>query len=189
MINYNLLAAAKHAYEQMGYQYIEVPWLVSQGINDITRPYFAKPYIVTKGDKTKSLIASGEQGFLYLMAKGHLPRGKYQTITPCIRNDDFDETHVKYFMKLELINAHVQSYESELDYSTVEDAMSFFKGFCEPGSISFVPTNPGWDLEYHGVEIGSYGYRSSRIGNWIYGTGLAEPRFSRLLKENGRISD
>ena len=48
-------------------------------------------------------MASGEQSFLYLYLKNFLPKGKYQTVTPCFREEVFDETHTKYFMKNELI--------------------------------------------------------------------------------------
>lgn len=38
------------------------------------------------------------------------------------------------------------------------------------------------DGELNGIEIGSYGYRSYRELHWIYGTGLAEPRFTLAQK-------
>ena len=54
--------------------------------------------------KNKNLIASGEQGFLYLGLKEYLAPGKYVTLTPCFRNESYDLTHSKNFMKVELIH-------------------------------------------------------------------------------------
>ena len=105
-VNYKILDRSIDFYESRGYKRVESPWLISEGISDMTRPSFAAQYVVHKeggnvlGDgKRKALVASGEQSFLYMIAKGYLPPGTYQTITPCFRNEPFDETHVKYFMK------------------------------------------------------------------------------------------
>ena len=38
------------------------------------------------------------------------------------------------------------------------------------------------DITADGIELGSYGVRECEFVRWIYGTGLAEPRFSTLLK-------
>jgi len=40
----------------------------------------------------------------------------------------------------------------------------------------------GWDLNLYGQEIGSYGIRKLGGHHWVYGTGLAEPRFSTLVQ-------
>ena len=107
MINYGLLQEASDYYESIGYPRVESPWLVTEAISNITKPMSATNYYVTKeyrGDYKKVFVASGEQSFLYLINKGFLPKsGKYHTITPCMRNDSFDDKHSKYFMKLELI--------------------------------------------------------------------------------------
>lgn len=46
----------------------------------------------------------------------------------------------------------------------------------------------GYDLLLSGIEVGSYGFREYKNNKWIYGTGLAEPRFSqafeKFVKEN-----
>lgn len=31
------------------------------------------------------------------------------------------------------------------------------------------------------IELGSYGVRRAFFGTWVYGTGIAEPRFSKAL--------
>src|SRR5574343_566742 len=102
-ISYSLLGQAIELYERRGYRQVEVPWRVTTDILNITRPASSqnKDYIIQGTDK--GLIASGEQGFLYLANKGVLPPGKYQTVTPCFRNETHDRYHSKQFMKVELI--------------------------------------------------------------------------------------
>ena len=190
LIDYGLLHRSTQFYTKRGYSRIEAPWLVSEKVSDLTRPKVVAQYVVHKeggdvlGDgKRKAFVASGEQSFLYLMSKGHLPEGRFQTITPCIRNEMFDETHVKYFVKNELIITDpTPSIKFGIVDEIVEDATDFFK-ICvtDPENVVVVETDIGYDVEYHGIEVGSYGYRESLIGQWIYGTGLAEPRFSRLI--------
>ena len=75
MIDYNLLNLALDFYEKKGYRRVEVPWMVTEDIDAITRPKQATPLEVKP--KNKNLIASGEQGFLYQTLKGYLPTGKY----------------------------------------------------------------------------------------------------------------
>jgi hypothetical protein len=45
-------------------------------------------------------------------------------------------------------------------------------------------TNIGYDIVYRGMELGSYGIREDQFTNfkWIYGTGCAEPRLSKLTE-------
>ena len=108
-----------------------------------------------------------------------------------MRNDSFDATHTKYFMKLELINYSTVSTQSvdSIDhdvYKMVEQALIFFRLHAPQSNKVTVETIantqfPAYDILYDGIEIGSYGYRECMFCNWIYGTGLAEPRFSRLV--------
>lgn len=200
LVDYGLLDRSTHHYEKKGFRRVESPWLVSEAISDLTRPHFAAQYVVHKeggnvdnDGKRKAFVASGEQSFLYLMTKGYLPPGYYQTITPCIRNEAFDETHVKYFVKNELIAVgHLDDPPSvRVEVTKLRTAaMSFFEGSLTPTGVEalgFVETDIGWDIEYHGIEIGSYGYRESDLFRWVYGTGLAEPRFSRIANMYGEL--
>jgi len=183
MIDYSILAKAQSFYADCGFKYIEVPWLVSKEIDDITKPPGVLAYNVIKGDKEKRFIGSGEQGFLYLVSKGHLPSNSYfQTTTPCIRNDNFDQTHSKYFMKNELIYISREGIELKgiLD-EMIDDAERFFQMHTGKVPLDIVQTSEGYDINYKGVEIGSYGIRSCIMCDWVYGTGVAEPRFSRML--------
>src|SRR5712671_3225601 len=101
-IDYSLLAKAQQYYSIEGFQYIEAPWTVSQAALDITRPLGSENHYHIS-EKKKNLVASGEQSFVYLMIKGYLQEGFYQCITPCFREDSYDLTHCKQFIKNELI--------------------------------------------------------------------------------------
>lgn len=176
MIDYKLLNSSLEYYESKGYCRIEVPWLVTEAVDSITRPKEVEPFIVQA--KKKNLIASGEQGFLYLYLKEYLPKAKFQTITPCFRNDSFDFTHSKYFMKNEIIQTNDTSQE-RLE-QTVQNALNFFQPFfCEELSIETTPD--GFDIMLNEYELGSYGIRECEFLKWIYGTACAEPRTSKLI--------
>lgn len=200
MIDYSLLSSASEHYTDLKFARIEVPWLVSKPISDLTAPLGANTYIVQKDTehKQKAFIASGEQGFLYLINKGHIPsHGMYQTTTPCLRDDSWDATHMKGFIKLELIKYSTTENFKGIDmvFDLVDAAVSFFKKHVDESRLKIVASMEDsycFDVTLDDIEIGSYGYRSCMFCNWIYGTGIAEPRFSRLVKQrefdDGRIS-
>lgn len=194
-IDYSLLAVAVKAYSALGYVQIEVPWRVSMGIIDITLPPNVTPYVIA--DTNKGLIGSGEQGFMTLMNKGILPPGKYQTVTPCFRNEPYDFTHSKQFMKLELIEVLPNSFT---EYQRVTSNMllecsKVFMALAELDASHFhiaqqnaqdpllVSTTSDIEIKVQDrmIEIGSYGVRRAHFGAWAYGTGLAEPRFSKSV--------
>lgn len=122
MINYRLLDEAFCFYAGKEFDRVETPWLVSKPVSSITKPVTAEDCIVEYNDK--SLVGSGEQGFLYQMIKGYLPPGKFQTITPCFRVEEQDLWHLKAFMKLELIATKNVSTDT-LDYF-IDCALQFF---------------------------------------------------------------
>lgn len=200
MIDYSLIASATDYYVNKGFQRIETPWLVSKDIADLTKPLDSSTYIVQKDveRKQKAFVASGEQSFLYLINKGHLPSsGRYQTVTPCLRDDMWDTTHMKNFIKLELIEYITYNEYANIKLNTinsvhrmVDQALSFFSTKVNASLLSVVNTSTkdsvSFDINLDGVEIGSYGYRSCMFCEWIYGTGIAEPRFSRLVNSSKR---
>ena len=179
MINYSLLSESLNFYETLGYQRIEAPWTVTTHIAKITKPSHIKTDQFAFRENEKTLVASGEQSFLYLYNKGFLPKGKFQTITPCFRSDAFDETHTKYFMKNELIDT--KNVDEDHLHLMINDVLSFYNNYVESDMLSVVKTEIGFDIEYKGIELGSYGIRECSFLKWIYGTGLAEPRFSRVI--------
>jgi hypothetical protein len=177
MINYSLISKAIKAYKKLGYKHIDVPWTVSKNIIDITLP---PGRIAFPADGENFLVGSAEQSFLHLILNCDLKSGKYVAASPCFRNDDIDKYHKKYFFKVELINysADAALGKSELT-DLIADAYSVFKIFTKK-KVQFTKTRDGYDLEVDGVEIGSYGIREFNGFNWVYGTGIAEPRFSQV---------
>lgn len=177
MIDYKLINDSIVYYEDIGFKRIETPWLVTEAVDSITRPKEVEPFVVQA--KKKNLIASGEQGFLYLYLKEYLPKGSFQTTTPCFRNDSFDFTHSKYFIKNELIKTDkVDKYSLEI---LVANAECFFNTLF-PIKTHVLTTDDGFDIMLDDVELGSYGIRECEFLKWIYGTACAEPRTSKLIK-------
>lgn len=176
MIDYNILAQSIQYYEDNGFNRIESPWTVSEYVDNITKP---KDVISFKLQHNgKCLVASGEQSFLYLYLKEFLPKGQFQTITPCFRYESFDFLHSKYFMKNELIKTDV--VDSSSLNKIVDICLKFYKKYIS--NVEIVDTNIGYDIMYNKIELGSYGIRECEFLKWIYATGCAEPRLSNIIK-------
>jgi elongation factor P--beta-lysine ligase len=185
LIDYKLLDDSVQWYESRGYTRVETPWVVSEKIAAITMPSFVKEHLVVKNGKRKIFVGSGEQGFLSLINKGFLSAGQYQTITPCMRDDDFGPYHTKYFMKNELIwfDNDDDSYYADMLEVVIHDAMRFFAMHVpNQDSLYRIETDEGFDINYAGIELGSYGIRQCPFVKWVYGTGLALPRFTRATR-------
>ena len=181
MINYKFISDSIEYYQDFGFKRIESPWTVSKYIDDLTKPKDITSFQLKHNDKC--LVASGEQSFLYLYLKEFLPLGQFQTTTPCFRFETFDYYHSKYFIKNELIKTDiVNSYELE---KIVNLCLNFFKKFIPQSEVK--QTNIGFDIVYKEFELGSYGVRECEFLKWIYATGCAEPRLSKIVKviENG----
>jgi phenylalanyl-tRNA synthetase alpha subunit len=179
MINYKLIDDNIKYYEKWGFKRIEVPWLVSEAVDNITKPKDRVSYQIKHNNKC--LVASGEQSFLYLYLKEFLPKGRFQAVTPCFRSENFDFLHSKYFIKNELIITDNVS-EKELNI-LIENALYFYRMFIPSAEV--VKTDIGYDIMVDGHELGSYGIRKCEFLEWIYGTGCAEPRLSNLIKLYG----
>lgn len=201
MINYSYIAQTIINYQSMGFKYVEVPWYVTEDVLNITKPSFSNvDYYLQANDKY--LLASGEQGFLYLIMKGVIPSGKYVTCTPCYRFERQDFLHRKVFMKVEAIN-FVNLLDNDINKllnvddvdQMVQTAILNFNNIVTSdyrvvpqstrSSVDII--NP-IDIELNSVEIGSYGLRQYKnLVKWVYGTAIAEPRFSvahNYLTEN-----
>lgn len=186
-----LLEAVKY-YETCGFKYIDVPWAVSEEAINITRPAWvtgdALQYV--SGGQPLFPVASAEQSFLQLrMDDPSAATGSYCALTPCFRIEAvLDELHQPYFMKVELIS---------WDKTTKEDLSKMIAGarmlFEKDMWIDCVPNNDpdplgvvAYDLvtAHTGIELGSYGIRETpKLGRWLYGTGIAEPRYSYALEK------
>jgi len=184
VINYALLVDALEYYQDQGYKLIDVPWTVPKDALKITTPsnfdFTNNMYL------NKYLVGSAEQSFLYLIRTGQLKEGKYCAITPCFRNDDEDEIHQKYFMKVELIHYTRKWWKWSSSMETmIYDARQFFEQFVSTTVVETVDNrdDESYDIETNGIELGSYGIRHHENIDWIYGTGLAEPRLSIAMKQ------
>lgn len=200
VINYQHLHLASEAYEGLGYRRLEVPWWATADIVNVTRPVGAGPnYMVSVNGK--ALLASGEQGFLYLINKGQLPPGLYQTITPCFRNEPYDLYHRKQFMKLELIDTTCTAPHQRDVGDVALQALQVLRTMAPGVPLEVISTDavdpiavPGTAqldvvaiVDGRQIELGSYGARRTAFATWVYGTGLAEPRFSRTLAEHANL--
>lgn len=180
-IDWARLGRAVAHYAQIGAQYIEVPWAVAPEFDALTRPHFAQQIGMTPHGL--ALVGSGEQSFLQLAKTGVLRPGElYQTVTPCWRDEPIDELHQLHFMKLELF---MLDGNFMLELPRVGEAARLFFEAETDTKVLIVPTvhtgaaEGSFDLEAHGVELGSYGVRyEAGIGHWMYATGCAEPRTS-----------
>lgn len=183
MINYGIIDDSIEFYTEHGFVRIESPWTISSAISNITKPPGCNDFTIA--EKNKVLVASGEQSFLALYNKGFLPKGKFQTVTPCFRDETFTPLNTKYFIKNELIKTDKVD-ESELQ-SLITTAQQFFARWIGETTVVVVPTKEGisYDILYNNVELGSYGIRKCDFLTWIYGTGVAEPRLTMTMQKYG----
>ena len=183
MIDYNIIDNSTKYYKKFGFERIESPWTVSPYIDNLTKPE-DRPHLQLKHND-KCLVASGEQSFLYLYLKGFIPKGKFQTVTPCFRFETFDDIHTKYFIKNELIVT--DKVDNSMLNEVIDTAYNFFSNYLDKEHLKIVEVNDFQkDIEYKGIELGSYGIRSCDFLDWIYGTGCAEPRLSTILDKINR---
>jgi hypothetical protein len=193
---YKRLQHAVTYYEKCGFKYIDVPWAVSEEAVNITRPAWAvgDSLQYKAGGTPLFPVASAEQSFIQLQLDAiNNPlesriTGSFCALTPCFRNEPvLDDLHQPYFMKVELIS---------WDKTTREDMNKMIAGArllfeenlwvtcvhnAEPDPIGVT----AYDLvtTHTGIELGSYGIRETeKLGRWLYGTGLAEPRYSYALE-------
>lgn len=95
--------------------------------------------------------------------------------------ESFDYSHTKYFIKNELIKTDVVN-EIELE-KIIDKCLIFYKKYIPEVIVS--KTEIGFDIEYNGQELGSYGIRECEYLKWIYATGCAEPRLSKIINLYG----
>ena len=177
MIDYHLVSKAINFYETLGYNYIEAPWIVKPEALNVTLP--SHKYGICAWHPTMDLgylVGSAEQAFIQMMIEGKLQDGKYCAAGPCFRDDEEDELHFVTFFKVELINVGSNS-KKDLD-----DMIYEARCFMSRGNSTLEYTEDGIDLMINGIEVGSYGCREYKDYKWIYGTGLALPRFNKACR-------
>ena len=186
-IDYRRFIEALDHYEKLGYVYTDVDWTVYEDISAFTKPTNYKDFFIDE----KVLVASAEQSFLQKIDDNKLAKGRYCAITPCFRDDVKDSLHGNYFMKLELIET--KDVNGVMLHSMINDAFNFFKNYINCKIVknednSFDIVGIVKDKEF---ELGSYGIRKLKgIDDiykfkdieFIYGTGLAEPRLGKLIE-------
>lgn len=195
--HYRHLIDAIRYYERAGFKWLDVPWCVSREAVLATRPPWVtgEPFSYSAGGKLLYPVASAEQSFIQMQMDaldGSLDNrmtGSYVTMTPCFRNEPvLDELHQPYFMKVELISWDKTTRE-DMDKMIAGARLHFEERLwvdvvhnTDPDPIGVV----AYDIVTHhtGIELGSYGIRENeRVGRWLYGTGLAEPRYSIALEK------
>jgi len=164
----------------LGFRDLPQSWVASDQAMQVTLPPGVTPNVLDDG---RILVGSAEQAFIDCMLRGQMPQGRWQTITPCFRNEPvLDALHQPYFMKLELI--HYMPNMADAALETMVRQVRWALGTLLPvggPEILLEKTSIGLDLTLRGQEIGSYGIREHAGHQWVYGTGLAEPRFTTLL--------
>lgn len=187
-IDYKILGEALSLFEERGFVYAEVPWVVPDKVIRATLPHQFDYFEQVMEDRDSAatmckcptpksytskggLVGSAEQGFLAL----DLPPGKYVGVSPCFRDEyPIDLMRRPYFMKVELFVTDPAVTLESVIYDA--ESVMMYLGDVMPVRVE---TAEGIDLEIAGVEVGSYGAREVEgFGKWIYGTGLALPRFT-----------
>lgn len=113
------------------------------------------------------------------------------SVSPCFRNDIEYYYHQQEFMKLELI--YFSNYEiikEEIQYQIIKRFVLNFiikKLKIKTSDIAILETKDNnsiysEDILINGIEYGSYGIRQFQGKYYIYGTGIALPRASKILK-------
>jgi hypothetical protein len=166
----HFLTAAAY-YSAAGYVPSEAPTIVSEAASALTAPPGVVDLYHAPG---RVYVASAEQSFLDIVLRGGKPPQRGMYLTPCVRDElVLDDLHLRVFLKLELI--HFGGDQRDLP-EILQVATGFFSRYIP---VQAVETSSGVDLQSpEGVELGSYGVRRVCGVPYVYGTGLAEPRFS-----------
>lgn len=186
IIDYCLLAKAIKYFSKKGFKQIETPWRVSKEAIEGT-------FNSSESFKTddKFLVGSAEQGFLELQLQDKLKGAQFMSVSPCFRNEVEDYYHQQEFLKLELI--YFSNYDIKIMDATYKSFKNFVLSFIikklkiKTSNIVILRTNDGnslysEDILINGIEYGSYGIRQFQGKYYIYGTGIALPRASKILK-------
>ena len=184
-IDWRVIANAVEHYVGLGFTSIEVPWVVPDEVAAATAPAHVRPLTTRDG----TLVGSAEQSLLHLAATGSIGPGRYVAVSPCFRDDAPDVLHGRHFVKVELMHLWPEGDPWAVRNEVILQARGFF---LSQGVLATIDPNPGGELGQFdlvspppsGVELGSYGVRTATLGGreilWVYGTGVAEPRFSTV---------
>jgi len=200
---YARMLDAREYYEKCGFKFIDAPWAVGRDAILMTRPpeYEGEPFSYEAGGELLYPVASAEQSFIQMqmdaIAIGKRITGSYCAMTPCFRNEPvLDDLHQPYFFKLELISWDKTTPE---DLTKMVAAARLYIENDDPGLFIDVIKNndpdplsvsQAYDIitSITKIELGSYGIREhAKVGRWVYGTGLAEPRYSYAIEKEQAV--
>lgn len=167
-----------------GAQWVDLPWTVPKQFTDATRPMleFGQDIQTPHG----MLLASGEQAFLWMDSQNLLPPHCHIGWTPCFRDEPvIDRWHRYGFMKVEAYQPlSSRDHQKSALMALVDRAQSHFERWSGRHVRQRWFPDGTCDIEINGVEVGSYGIRrhpTHAHREYLYGTVLAEPRFSEAL--------
>jgi len=175
LLDYRYIADAQDFYLERDYEPTAVPWVIGIDAYTSTLPPRVEHYATLGG----FLVGSAEQSFIQLMTDGE-KLGRIQAASPCFRSEDHDELHSPYFFKLELFDNELPMTNNSV-LSVLDDARGFFDKYL-PTAVTQEGEH-AWDIvaAHNGMELGSYGIRTYKEFQWIYGTGVALPRLQQAL--------
>lgn len=175
-VDWKKLSDAVAYYKGLGYYYCELPWLQSRDVLNVTAP--TPEHIIGTDFYSLGLIGSAEQAFIGMHQNVAVDPGQFVSCSPCFRIEQIDWLHQTQFMKVELFQT-INTTDNGLQ-NMIQQCVEFYDKYMAKPQV--VETSEGFDIEVNGIEVGSYGIRSYRDLTWIYGTGLAEPRFSQAWR-------
>jgi hypothetical protein len=196
-INWLAISEAVDHYCNYGFRYVELPWIVHQEAVYATLPANKTFHKIEPPNPDndvmprRALVGSAEQGFVQAMIEGRMPHGTFVAAGPCFRDDPIDKLHQKTFFKVELIEVLANPLDADGQLRKAFHMAEFARGFMSHllttgMELDLVRTADGYDLELDGIEVGSYGYRVYNDNQWVYGTGLAEPRWTQAIEASWR---
>lgn len=178
-INYARIGQAQTFYRAAGYGNVEVPWIVTPAAVVATLPPKKKMIQSNFGCH----VGSAEQGFIQMMIDGTLEPGKWQATGPCFREEEeYNELTRQTFFKTELIWYMPEDEKSAYE-QVMNDALQCFFAISDGDAFNIMQTDEGVDIFCNGVELGSYGVRKMGDHLWVFGTGIAEPRFTMVVQK------
>jgi hypothetical protein len=182
-----LLHTALQWWQTYGFAYTDLPWMVPKQYTDAFRPSYCRDVPTLHG----YFVGSGEQSFLMLRDENRLPGPApgYIGWTPCLRDERLDHTHQHGFMKAEwyVPLGEVAGWQVKLSGLLSHQSRLFYELATQVHGAPHVAVvheqvNPEQvDLVINGLEVGSYGLRVFHDKPYLFGTGLALPRFHKAL--------
>lgn len=176
--------------------------IVPINVLKLTAPESQKLHVINDQD---GLVGSAEQWLMYqlMLTKKLPPNGKFITASMCYRYEQ--EPYVEGYRQREFMKAEAGFLVHQPGNFDLEKEVELFLNFYKHLLYTYAPsagwgraedylevvkTDQGYDINFLGREIGSYGVRHinylkhSMLNidyDYFYGTVLAEPRFSSLM--------